>query len=413
MELSTPQEIRIKEYDYDLPDNKIAKYPLDKRDNSQLLIYRNKQISDDRFFNISEHLPANSLMIFNNTRVIQARLYFQKPTGAQIEIFCLDPYSPLDYNLIFQSTSTCSWRCMIGNSKKWKDGDLVKTINIGSETLSLKAHKLKAEGNHFIIQFSWDNPQFTFTDILENAGELPIPPYLNRDTEEKDKETYQTLYSKIKGSVAAPTAGLHFTADEFDKIHKKGIETSEITLHVGAGTFKPVKSETIGGHEMHSEFISVRREVIKRLLEHKEPIIAVGTTSVRTLESLYHLGANLEDGLDVEQLSVSQWQPYTSQKQDISKERALENLLKYMNRHHSETLIANTQIMIVPGYDFKIVDGIVTNFHQPQSTLLLLISAFVDGDWKTIYNHALTHDYRFLSYGDSSLLLRQSLRELS
>ena len=405
MELSDPRHIHIKDYNYDLPDNKIAKYPLQERDNSLLLVYKGKTITDSRFSAITDYLPEDSLMIFNNTKVIQARLHFKKSTGAQIEIFCLDPYSPHDYNLIFQATDHCSWQCMIGNLKKWKEGILEKEIIINNETVLLKAERIQSAGNTHVIKFEWDNSQYTFADILDAVGELPIPPYLNRDTEEKDKETYQTLYSKIKGSVAAPTAGLHFTERTFENLKKKGIQTDEVTLHVGAGTFKPVKSETINGHEMHSEFISVKRETIEHILSHKGNIIAVGTTSVRTLESLYHIGAALEQNPNPETLKVEQWQPY-NRSNTISKEKALKNILDYLDSHAINTLLADTQIMIVPGYVFKIVNGIVTNFHQPQSTLLLLVSAFVEGKWMSIYNHALAHDYRFLSYGDSSLLLR-------
>ena len=405
MELSDPRHIHIKDYNYDLPDNKIAKYPLQERDNSLLLVYKGKTITDSRFSAITDYLPEDSLMIFNNTKVIQARLHFKKSTGAQIEIFCLDPYSPHDYNLIFQATDHCSWQCMIGNLKKWKEGILEKEIIINNETVLLKAERIQSAGNTHVIKFEWDNSQYTFADILDAVGELPIPPYLNRDTEEKDKETYQTLYSKIKGSVAAPTAGLHFTERTFENLKKKGIQTDEVTLHVGAGTFKPVKSETINGHEMHSEFISVKRETIEHILSHKGNIIAVGTTSVRTLESLYHIGAALEQNPNPETLKVEQWQPY-NRSNTISKEKALKNILDYLDSHAINTLLADTQIMIVPGYVFKIVSGIVTNFHQPQSTLLLLVSAFVEGKWMSIYNHALAHDYRFLSYGDSSLLLR-------
>lgn len=405
MELSDPRHIHIKDYNYDLPDNKIAKYPLQERDNSLLLVYKGKTITDSRFSAITDYLPEDSLMILNNTKVIQARLHFKKSTGAQIEIFCLDPYSPHDYNLIFQATDHCSWQCMIGNLKKWKEGILEKEIIINNETVLLKAERIQSAGNTHVIRFEWDNSQYTFADILDAVGELPIPPYLNRDTEEKDKETYQTLYSKIKGSVAAPTAGLHFTERTFENLKKRGIKTDEVTLHVGAGTFKPVKSETINGHEMHSEFISVKRETIEHILSHKGNIIAVGTTSVRTLESLYHIGAALEQNPNPETLKVEQWQPY-NRSNTISKEKALKNILDYLDSHAINTLLADTQIMIVPGYVFKIVSGIVTNFHQPQSTLLLLVSAFVEGKWMSIYNHALAHDYRFLSYGDSSLLLR-------
>jgi S-adenosylmethionine:tRNA-ribosyltransferase-isomerase (queuine synthetase) len=406
MELSDPRDIQIKDYNYDLPDDKIAKYPLTKRDDSKLLVYQKSQVKDAVFSDITDFLPQDSLMIFNNTKVIQARLYFQKPTGANIEIFCLDPYFPHDYNLIFQTTEKCAWYCMIGNLKKWKEGILAKSITIEDSIIALQATLIKSVGNSYIVEFSWNNPRYTFAELLDIAGELPIPPYLNRDTEEKDKETYQTVYSKIKGSVAAPTAGLHFTDKVFENIRKKGIKTDEVTLHVGAGTFKPVKSETINDHDMHSEFISVRRETLENILSHKGNIIAVGTTSVRTLESLYYIGLILENNPNIDILKVEQWLPYNPANTIISREKALKNILNYLDKHSSDILLADTRIMIVPGYEFKIVTSIVTNFHQPQSTLLLLVSAFVKGEWMSIYNHALAEGYRFLSYGDSSLLLR-------
>lgn len=408
MDLTEIRNIHIKEYNYELPENRIAKYPLKERDQSKLLVYRNGNIEDSSFTSLPDYLPTDSLIVFNNTRVIQARMIFRKDTGATIEIFCLEPHSPHDYNLIFQSTEKCSWLCMIGNLKKWKEGVILsRNITIGDCTFTLNATRVEMQGTSHLVEFTWNETNFTFADILDNIGELPIPPYLKRDTEEEDKETYQTLYSKIKGSVAAPTAGLHFTESVFDKLRDKGIQLDEVTLHVGTGTFKPVKSETIDAHEMHSEFISVRKELIENLLNHKGKIVAVGTTSVRTLESLYQIGSALGLTPDLKELSVSQWQPYErSGESDISKEQSLKNILEYLNRNKLDRLLANTQIMIVPGYEFKIVDAIVTNFHQPQSTLLLLVSAFVEGNWKSIYSHALSHGYRFLSYGDSSLLLR-------
>lgn len=406
MEIPNPHNIRINDYCYDLPDDRIAKYPLEERDESKLLVYKSGGITDSSFGTIPGFLPDGSLMIFNNTKVIQARIYFRKETGATVEIFCLDPCLPHDYNLIFQSVGRCVWHCMVGNLKKWKDGVLHREIQIGDTLVSLRANRIKSDGNNRVIEFTWDNQLYTFADILDNAGELPIPPYLNRNTEDKDKETYQTVYSKIKGSVAAPTAGLHFTEKVFGDIRQRGVKTAEVTLHVGAGTFRPVKSETLNDHEMHSEFISVRRSVIEQLLHHKGDVVAVGTTSVRTLESLYYIGLSLEDNPEPETIRVDQWQPYETKDNIVSKDKALANILAYMDRHTSDVLLADTQIMIVPGYEFRIVTGIVTNFHQPRSTLLLLISAFVGGDWKSIYTHALTRGYRFLSYGDSSLLLR-------
>lgn len=399
-----PRQIQIKDFNYNLPDGRIAKYPLEKRDSSKLLVYKSGEITDSTFSSLTDFLPSDSMLVFNNTKVIQARMFFQKETGAKIEIFCLDPNTPHDYALIFQQTEHCSWNCLVGNSKKWKEGKLSKTIEIGQQTINITAEKLAHEHESNIVKFEWDNPNFTFSDILEAGGELPIPPYLNRATEEKDKETYQTLYSKIKGSVAAPTAGLHFTEDVFNSLEKRGITRQEVTLHVGAGTFKPVKSEVIAGHEMHTEFIAVRRETIESLLNHKGKIIAVGTTSVRTLESLYYLGSKLAKN-DSAEIIVEQWEPYEKE-YTLSRHESLSNILAYLDKHGLDILYADTRIIIAPSYEFKVVDGIVTNFHQPQSTLLLLVSAFVDGHWGEIYKHALANDYRFLSYGDSSLLLR-------
>lgn len=405
MKIENPQHIHIEDYNYLLPEEKIAKYPLEKRDNSKLLLYQNRQISESVFSSIHEYIPQNSLLIYNNTKVIQARLHFKKTTGAQIEIFCLEPNQPHDYALILQETKKCSWLCLIGNLKKWKEGELSKDIYINNEKIILTARRIDSFGDSHIIEFEWNNEKVMFSDLLESGGELPIPPYLNRNTEEKDKETYQTVFSKIKGSVAAPTAGLHFTPEVFTHLKEKGIKTDEVTLHVGAGTFKPVKSETIEGHTMHSEFICVSKETIQNLLDHEEKVIAVGTTSVRTLESLYYLGVKLEKEKNPKELKVTQWQPYSEENNVLTKQKALENILEYLKQNKLQNILADTQIMIAPGYKFKIVDGIITNFHQPQSTLLLLVSAFVNGKWKDIYDYALTHNFRFLSYGDSSLLL--------
>ena len=405
MKISTPQHLHIEDFNYPLPDDRIAKYPLENRDMSKLLVYKGGNIEEKVFSEIAGFLPANSLMIFNNTKVIQARLYFRKQTGAQIEIFCLEPYIPHDYALIFQQTQKCSWVCMIGNLKKWKDGELAKTVYIDDNEIVVTAKRIQSVSDSHIVEFAWNNSSYTFSELLENGGELPIPPYLNRNTEEKDKETYQTLYSKIKGSVAAPTAGLHFTENVFASLKNKGIDIDEVTLHVGAGTFKPVKSDTIADHTMHNEFIAVGINIIRNLIQHNGKVIAVGTTSVRTLESLYYIGSMLEDNMDAE-LIVSQWQPYDEKNNIIPVKKALQNITEYLEKNNTETLFADTSIMIAPGYDFKIVDGIVTNFHQPKSTLLLLVSAFVEGNWRNIYNYALSHGFRFLSYGDSSLLLR-------
>lgn len=400
------QQISIEDYNYSLPDERIAKFPLPKRDESKLLLYRNGEVSESIFKQITDYLPEGSLMVFNNTRVIQARLLFQRATGAQIEVFCLDPSVPHDYERIFQETETCCWICLIGNAKKWKEPCLSREIEINGQKVVLRAGKVQSYGETHQIRFAWDGGA-SFAEVLDAAGELPIPPYLHRKTEESDLKTYQTVYSKIKGSVAAPTAGLHFTPEVLAGLDAKGFGREELTLHVGAGTFKPVKSETIEGHEMHTEFISVRRSTIERVMENLGKVIAVGTTSVRTLESLYYIGAALASNPEAtsDGLVVKQWMPYNEENNRLAPVEALQNILDYLDKHQLKTLVTATQIIIAPGYEFKIVKGIVTNFHQPKSTLLLLVSAFVKGDWKNIYDYALGHDFRFLSYGDSSLLL--------
>ena len=404
-----PKHIHIRDFQYDLPDERIAKFPLPQRDHSKLLLYRQGEVSEDHFYNLPRHIPAGSLMIFNNTKVIQARLHFRKETGALIEVFCLEPIEPNDYALNFQQTHHSAWLCMIGNLKKWKEGPLHREMTVKGLPVTLTATRGECRGTSHWVDFTWDNAEVTFADILEVFGELPIPPYLNRETQESDLVTYQTVYSKIKGSVAAPTAGLHFTPRVLDDLKQQGVDLEELTLHVGAGTFKPVKSEEIEGHEMHTEYISVSRDTIAKLLAHNARAIAVGTTSVRTLESLYHIGLTVMEHPDAseEELHVRQWQPYelSAEKTSIPATEALQALLDYLNRHQLEALHTSTQIIIAPGYDYKIVKAMVTNFHQPQSTLLLLVSAFVHGDWRKIYDYALAHDFRFLSYGDSSLLL--------
>lgn len=400
------KHIKISDYNYPLPDERIAKFPLPVRDQSKLLVYRHGEVSETRFTSLPDYLEAGELMIFNNTKVIQARLHFRKETGALIEIFCLEPIQPNDYVLNFQQTSHAAWLCMIGNLKKWKEGSLHKEMNVKGHTITLTATRGECRGTSHWVDFTWDNPEITFADILEVFGELPIPPYLNRETQESDKETYQTVYSKIKGSVAAPTAGLHFTERVLQALRDKGVDLEEVTLHVGAGTFKPVKSEEIEGHEMHTEYISVNRQTIEKLIAHGGKAIAVGTTSVRTLESLYYIGVTIASHPDAgqEELHVRQWQPYETHPTMTTVE-SLQQILDYMKRHELEALHTSTQIIIVPGYTYHIVQKMVTNFHQPQSTLLLLVSAFVKGDWRTIYDYALAHDFRFLSYGDSSLLI--------
>lgn len=492
------KHIQIADYNYPLPDSRIAKYPLPQRDHSKLLIYKHGQISEDHFYNLPSHLPQGALMVYNNTRVIQARLHFRKPTGALIEVFLMEPAHPTDYEQIFQTRGQCAWLCMIGNLKKWKEGPLTQTITLKketsenpepkelseksdtpaepkepSETVALTATLRRdipptAGGTNYWVDFTWDNPNTSFAELLEAIGELPIPPYLNRDTEESDKQTYQTVYSKIKGSVAAPTAGLHFTDPVLQAIDQQGITRDEVTLHVGAGTFKPVKTAEIADHNMHSEYIVVHHHTLDNLLAHNCQAIAVGTTSVRTLESLYYIGAELikqelsekpetskkletsepSNSSELSELSdkskpaetselskptelselseksdpsdlpqVPQWAPYdlphndqglllTTDGQPITPEQAITALRDHLDREHLEALHSATQIIIAPGYQYKIVRQLITNFHQPQSTLLLLVSAFLGpGHWRSVYDYALNHDFRFLSYGDSSLLI--------
>ena len=411
--ISDPRHIRISDYNYPLPDERIAKFPMARRDHSKLLVYRHGEVSDDVFYHLPDYLPSGALMVFNNTKVIQARLHFRKsdaqgqPTGALIEVFLLEPAEPSDYELMFQTTDRCAWYCLVGNLKKWKEGPLVRMVEIAGREVEVRATRGPVHGTSHRIDFEWTG-HCSFAEIIDAMGELPIPPYLNRETQESDKTTYQTVYSKIKGSVAAPTAGLHFTPEVLADLDAHGIDREELTLHVGAGTFKPVKSEEIEGHEMHTEYISVRRDTIRKLIAHEGQAIAVGTTSVRTLESLYYMGLKVMRNPDLtsEELHVAQWEPYEEVKSEVvSALGSLKALLAWMEEHQLEVLNSSTQIIIAPGYDYKIVKMLVTNFHQPQSTLLLLVSAFVKGDWHKIYDYALAHDFRFLSYGDSSLLI--------
>ena len=416
------KHIHISDYNYDLPDSRIAKFPVSPRDTSKLLVYRHGEISDDIFYNLPKYLPEKSLMVFNNTKVIQARMHFRKETGALIEVFLMEPAAPTDYELMFQTRGECSWLCMVGNLKKWKEGSLVRTFDVAGTTINFKATMrrdfidAKSGGTNYWVDFAWDNPQVSFAEILDAVGELPIPPYLNRETQDSDKTTYQTVYSKIKGSVAAPTAGLHFTDKVLAAIDAAGVRREELTLHVGAGTFKPVKSEEIDGHTMHTEYVCVRRDTLQTLLDYDCCAIAVGTTSVRTLESLYYMGVKLEANPDAaeEDLHVCQWEPY--EKADgtpvggnlvdgITPQKAISNIIAWLDKNNLKTLHSSTQIIIAPGYEYKIVKVLVTNFHQPQSTLLLLVSAFLKGDWHNVYDYALSHDFRFLSYGDSSILI--------
>lgn len=407
------KNIKIGDFSYTLPDEKIAKFPLVERDSSKLLVYRHGQVSEDLFHSLPNYLPSDALMIFNNTKVIQARLHFHKDVaenskslGALIEIFLLEPAIPNDYQLIFSQTERCSWYCLVGNLKRWKEGTLKQDITIGGHQITLTAERGEIHGTSHQINFSWNDNRLSFAEILDAIGEIPIPPYLNRESQESDKTTYQTVYSKIKGSVAAPTAGLHFTDRVLEDLEAHGIEREELTLHVGAGTFRPVKSEQISEHEMHTEYIAVKKGIIEKLIAHNGEAIAVGTTSVRTLESLYYIGIYLSNHPDAteEDMHVSQWAPY-EQTSDITTLESLQNILDYLNRHNLSVLKTSTQIIIAPGYNYHIVKMMITNFHQPQSTLLLLVSAFVKGDWKRIYDYALGHDFRFLSYGDSSLLI--------
>ena len=411
------KEIHISDYTYDLPDERIAKFPMAERDHSKLLLYRKGEVGEDVFYNLPQYLPEGALMVMNNTRVIQARLHFRKETGALIEIFLLEPAMPRDYEQMFQQTSRCQWLCLVGNQKKWiarhtstpgskKDVALTREISIKGTKITVTATHKGEVGTSQLIELEWTG-NVSFAEVIDVMGELPIPPYLNRETQESDKTTYQTVYSKIKGSVAAPTAGLHFTERVLSDIDARGIEREEVTLHVGAGTFRPVKSETIGDHPMHTEYIAVRRHTIERLLAHNGEAIAVGTTSVRTLESLYYMGLKVLQNPDIaeDQLHVNQWEPYDVQRSTFNVQRVLQALLDWMLRNELTVLHSSTQIIIAPGYDYKIVKMLITNFHQPQSTLLLLVSAFVHGDWHKIYDYALAHDFRFLSYGDSSLLI--------
>ena len=416
------KHIHISDYNYDLPDSRIAKFPVSPRDTSKLLVYRHGEISDDIFYNLPKYLPQKSLMVFNNTKVIQARMHFRKETGALIEVFLMEPAAPTDYELMFQTRGECSWLCMVGNLKKWKEGSLVRNFDVAGSTINFEATMrrdiidTKSGGTNYWVDFAWNNPLVSFAEILDAVGELPIPPYLNRETQDSDKTTYQTVYSKIKGSVAAPTAGLHFTDKVLAAIDAAGVRREELTLHVGAGTFKPVKSEEIDGHTMHTEYVCVRRDTLQTLLDYDCCAIAVGTTSVRTLESLYYMGVKLEANPDAaeEDLHVCQWEPY--EKADgtpvdgnlidgITPQKAISNIIAWLDKNNLKTLHSSTQIIIAPGYEYKIVKVLVTNFHQPQSTLLLLVSAFLKGDWRNVYDYALSHDFRFLSYGDSSILI--------
>ena len=407
MKMQGIPEIRIEDYAYPLPDDRIAKYPLARRDASKLLRYRNGVVDEFVFRELPSLLPEGSLMVFNETKVVPARLHFIRETGAHIEIFCLEPISPPEYNLSFAAVQTCDWKCVIGNAKRWK-GDLLSLYVPGdgaseAESLRLKAELLSREDRTGTVRFSWEGG-LPFSRVLEICGSIPIPPYLNRESEAIDTERYQTTYARIRGSVAAPTAGLHFTSEVLGEIAARNIEISKVCLHVGAGTFLPVKGSRVAEHPMHREPFEVSISFLRRLISSKGKVIAVGTTSVRTLESLYYAGVSvIETG---EPKDVEQWAPYLRDS-PYSTEEALQALVDYLAKHHLDTLTIGTRIIIVPGFRFRVVDILVTNFHQPESTLILLVSAFVGGDWRTIYDYALSNDFRFLSYGDSSVLWRR------
>lgn len=396
--------IPVAEFTYELPDEKIALFPLSERDQSRLLVWNKGEISESVFGDIAEIIPEKSMLVFNNTRVIHARLFFRRETGSRIEIFCLEPHKPSDYQLSFQKTDSVEWKCLVGNAKKWKSGILEKKVLVGDEVVNLKALMIERSGNAFIIRFSWDKP-VRFSEIIEYAGNIPIPPYLNREAEATDNLRYQTMYAKVDGSVAAPTAGLHFTDRVMARLKKRNVIRNELTLHVGAGTFQPVKSDTIAGHEMHTETVVVTREFVQNLQSHNGKVIAVGTTSVRSLESIYWLGAKLPQMSDDSPLHVYQWEPY-HETSEVSAEKSLSNLLNKMDQMQVGQISFSTSIIIVPGYRFRLIDGMVTNFHQPQSTLLLLVGAFLGNDWRMVYEYALRNGFRFLSYGDSNLYLR-------
>jgi S-adenosylmethionine:tRNA ribosyltransferase-isomerase len=406
-------KIFINDYIYELPEERIAKYPAEERDKSKLLIYKNGDIQQNSFNNISEYLPSDSCLVFNNTKVIPARIIFKKESGAQIEVFCLEPVLPSnDFSLILQQKGECVWNCLVGNLKKWKEGILTKEIIINGERVIISIEKInkEQEDNKHLIKFSWTPRELMFSEIIENAGLVPLPPYINRDADETDKETYQTIYAKIKGSVAAPTAGLHFTDDVINKITSRGIKTEYVTLHVSSGTFLPVSAQTLDKHQMHSEVISVNTETIENILSSiNKPIISVGTTSLRTIESLYWFGVkliteNIKERTDIYP-EIEQWDPYKEKyNKGITKEESIKAISLYMKQNKLNTITGTTRIIIVPGYKFRMTDGLITNFHQPKSTLLLLIAAFIGDDWKRVYDYALNNDFRFLSYGDSSIL---------
>ena len=394
--MNDPKKIRIEDYSYELPDERIARYPLKERDSSKLLVYKDRKISEDIFSHIAEHIPENSVIIFNDTKVIQARILFEREGSKPIEIFCLDPHNkPLETAL--NAKERCTWVCMIGNLRKWRSGILEKDFTGGTLRAELKGNA----GDNYLVEFSWEPDGITFSEILESIGETPIPPYLKRNAEESDRTRYQTIYAKHEGSVAAPTAGLHFTDEVLAKLRQKNIEMGKVTLHVGAGTFKPVKSELIGEHAMHSEFVTIPARTIDLLTENRN-IVCVGTTSLRTIESIPYIAAKIFDP----EIRIDQWEPYNDQFLSKTDQNPLKIIQNHLEMTGNDHISAQTGIMIVPGFKFKYTNILVTNFHQPNSTLLLLVSAFVGNDWQKIYDFALKNDFRFLSYGDSSILCR-------
>ncbi len=403
------KEINIKDYSYELPEDKIAKFPLQNRDESKLLVYQNNTIVDSVFNQLHHYLPPNSLVVFNNTRVVHARLLFNRATGAQIEVFCIEPLHHLDYQIAFLSKQKSVWKCMVGNAKKWKEDVLEKLVETRIGNVVLKATKNGVENDLFVVAFTWDNEQYSFAEMLHFAGILPLPPYLNRNTEISDEERYQTVYAKVQGSVAAPTAGLHFTPKVFDALKQKNIQVSEVTLHVGAGTFKPVKAAVLADHQMHEETLYVDLTTLKNIancLQLKNTLVAVGTTSVRTLETLYWHGVKITLQNATKHVEIKQWDAYEIDATGISAFDAISAIIQQLENNQENELIGSTQIILAPGYTFRLANAIITNFHQPENTLMLLIAAFVGNDWQKIYKHALQNNYRFLSYGDSSLLWR-------
>lgn len=403
--MEAPKGIAIEEYDYALPNERIAKFPLANRDESKLLVYKNDRFEESVFNRLPDYLADDTLLVFNNTKVIHARLFFRKETGSLIEIFCLEPHD-MAISSAFEQRQHSTWLCFVGNNKKWKNGRLSRSMIIDGKDVTLTVDRKYAVSNAWVVDFEWNDSELSFAHIIEHFGVIPLPPYLNREAVDSDKQRYQTVYAKHEGSVAAPTAGLHFSTSVFDKLESKGIAKEFVTLHVGAGTFKPVDSATIGNHEMHIEKVEVSKQNIIHLLEYvSKTIIPVGTTSVRTLESVYWFGVKLGIDATIEQMHISQWEPYELADYALSAEDALHNVLDFMDRNAIDTLYGDTQLMIAPGYKYRLVKGIITNFHQPKSTLLLLVSALIGDKWKEGYNYALQHDFRFLSYGDSCLFM--------